>query len=192
MTISQIVCVDSEFGIGRGGSIPWQNKDEMRLFRTMTTGHIVVMGRNTWETLRPISLPGGSEARVLKNRINVVVSTTLNDVPFIKLCPCPEDALSPETYNSRREFSNIKSIIGKPSHGEVDAVDGGGRNIFVIGGGQLYHSTHQLCDTIYLSVLPDSYGCDTHFPQEVLDGFYLEDIVSYDSFKLKIYRKRRC
>lgn len=43
--------------IGRDGKIPWHIPEDMRRFRELTMGHIVVMGRRTWEEIgRP--LPG--------------------------------------------------------------------------------------------------------------------------------------
>ena len=53
--------------IGRGGTIPWRIPEDSRRFRELTTGHAVVMGRRTWE-----SLPG--RYRPLPGRRNVVVT----------------------------------------------------------------------------------------------------------------------
>ena len=67
--IIQIVAVDEKYGIGKKGRIPWPSiKEDMRLFRTMTTGHEVVMGRKTMN-----SLP---DRKALKNRTNCVLSNT--------------------------------------------------------------------------------------------------------------------
>ncbi|WP_028874209.1 dihydrofolate reductase [Tepidiphilus margaritifer] len=50
--------------IGRGGALPWRLKSDLRHFRRLTTGHAVLMGRKTWESL----------GRPLPDRRNVVVS----------------------------------------------------------------------------------------------------------------------
>jgi dihydrofolate reductase len=43
--------------IGRQGDIPWRIREDMRHFRRVTTGHVVVMGRVTYDSIgRP--LPG--------------------------------------------------------------------------------------------------------------------------------------
>jgi dihydrofolate reductase len=46
--------------IGRDGGIPWRIREDMARFRTLTTGHPVVMGRTTWDSLpdRYRPLPG--------------------------------------------------------------------------------------------------------------------------------------
>jgi dihydrofolate reductase len=53
--------------IGRDGTIPWRLAEDMQRFRELTTGHPVVMGRRTWE-----SLP--DPFRPLPGRRNVVVT----------------------------------------------------------------------------------------------------------------------
>jgi dihydrofolate reductase len=50
--------------IGRDGDIPWRIPEDMRHFREVTTGHTVVMGRLTFESI----------GRPLPNRRNVVVT----------------------------------------------------------------------------------------------------------------------
>ncbi|PRT56327.1 Dihydrofolate reductase [Wickerhamiella sorbophila] len=55
------------FGIGRAGSLPWRLKNEMKFFRQVTDGGVVIMGRKTWESI-PLRF------RPLQNRVNVIVS----------------------------------------------------------------------------------------------------------------------
>lgn len=60
--------------IGNGLSIPWKHSADMRYFKETTTGHAVVMGRLTYESLgRPTGLP---------NRQNIVLSRSLNNLPY--------------------------------------------------------------------------------------------------------------
>jgi len=53
--------------IGRGGTIPWRLPEDLARFKELTTGHAVVMGRRTWD-----SLP--DRFRPLPGRRNVVVT----------------------------------------------------------------------------------------------------------------------
>jgi dihydrofolate reductase len=57
--------------IGAGGAIPWDLPEDRRLFKALTLGSTVVMGRRTWESLPP-------RFRPLPGRRNVVLSTTLD------------------------------------------------------------------------------------------------------------------
>ena len=67
--IEIVAAVAKNSVIGYRGDLPWRGQlpADMRHFRELTTGHIVVMGRKTWE-----SLP--SRFRPLPERINMVMS----------------------------------------------------------------------------------------------------------------------
>jgi dihydrofolate reductase len=67
LTISLLAAVARGGVIGRDGGIPWRLPEDMVRFRELTTGHPVVMGRKTWE-----SLPDGF--RPLPGRGNIVVT----------------------------------------------------------------------------------------------------------------------
>lgn len=63
-----IVACDPRGGIGYNGKLPWSKiEGDLPRFKKLTTGKVIMMGRNTWENL-PI--------KPLPNRINVVVTTT--------------------------------------------------------------------------------------------------------------------
>ena len=52
-----VVAMDAERAIGVNGGIPWRLSEDMKLFKRLTMGHPILMGRKTWESLgRP--LPG--------------------------------------------------------------------------------------------------------------------------------------
>ncbi len=51
--------------IGRDGTVPWDLPPDMERFRRLTLGHVVLMGRRTFETL----------SEPLVNRRNVVITS---------------------------------------------------------------------------------------------------------------------
>lgn len=53
--------------IGKDNALPWHLPEDMKHFKALTTGHAVLMGRKTWE-----SLP--SKFRPLPNRHNLVLT----------------------------------------------------------------------------------------------------------------------
>jgi len=66
MTINAILAHDEYYGIGKEGKLPWKHSPaDMKWFRDCTKGHVVIMGRKTWESIRSTNLPG---------RINIVVT----------------------------------------------------------------------------------------------------------------------
>jgi len=64
MRISIIAAVAKNGIIGRDGKLPWRLSDDLRRFKRLTTGHTIVMGRRTWESI----------GRALPGRRTVVVS----------------------------------------------------------------------------------------------------------------------
>lgn len=56
MIVSLIAAMAENRVIGRGDALPWRLPRDMRRFKRQTTGHAVIMGRRTFETL-PAPLP---------------------------------------------------------------------------------------------------------------------------------------
>ena len=69
MILSIIVAVGQNNEIGFRNALPWRLPADLKRFKELTTGHTVVMGRKTFE-----SLPNGP----LPNRTNVVLSRNLS------------------------------------------------------------------------------------------------------------------
>ena len=55
--LALIVAVARNGVIGAANALPWRLPDDLKRFRALTTGHAVIMGRKTWESL-PRPLPG--------------------------------------------------------------------------------------------------------------------------------------
>ena len=68
MTVAMIWAQARDGVIGADGGLPWHLPEDLALFRAMTTGSTVVMGRRTWE-----SLP--ERFRPLPGRTNVVLTS---------------------------------------------------------------------------------------------------------------------
>ena len=57
VTYTGVVAMASGRGIGYRGALPWRLPDDLKTFKRITTGHPVLMGRKTYESIgRP--LPG--------------------------------------------------------------------------------------------------------------------------------------
>jgi dihydrofolate reductase len=71
--IRVILAHDSFWGIGKDGDLPWpKNKDDLKWFKDTTMGGVVVMGKNTWDSLPEKSKP-------LPGRNNIVVTSSIKD-----------------------------------------------------------------------------------------------------------------
>jgi dihydrofolate reductase len=64
MIISAIVAMASNRVIGNRGDIPWKIPGEQKMFKEITLGHTVIMGRKTYESI----------GRPLPGRTNVVIT----------------------------------------------------------------------------------------------------------------------
>ena len=78
--------VNKGYPIGRNGGIPWRNSLDLKWFKETTTGHPVIMGRKTFESI----------GKPLPNRTNIVI-TKNNDLwpdnADIKVCNTVEKAI---------------------------------------------------------------------------------------------------
>ena len=55
--------------IGRASALPWHLPENLKRFKQLTTGHAIIMGRRTWESL----------GRPLPGRQNIVISRSLSE-----------------------------------------------------------------------------------------------------------------
>lgn len=69
--------------IGKDNAIPWQIPADLQHFKALTTGHTIIMGRKTYESI----------GRILPNRENIIVSATLTSVEGALVVTSLEDAL---------------------------------------------------------------------------------------------------
>lgn len=63
--INLIVAFDPDGTIGVNNNLPWNIKEDLRLFRKLTINNIVIMGRKTYESI----------GNPLDSRINIVVTS---------------------------------------------------------------------------------------------------------------------
>ena len=72
--------------IGKGGMIPWRLPEDMERFKSLTSGHKVIMGRKTYESIPP-------KFRPLPNRTNIVVSRAWSTGDDVIIARSPREAL---------------------------------------------------------------------------------------------------
>lgn len=82
--ISIIVAVAANGVIGDNNSLLWHISEDLRNFKRITSGHPVVMGRKTFESL----------GRPLPNRTNVVVSRTVTEIEGCRVAASLGEAIA--------------------------------------------------------------------------------------------------
>ncbi len=126
--ISIIVAVAQNGVIGDRNALLWHIREDLQHFKALTTGHPVVMGRKTHESL----------GRPLPNRRNVVVT---------------------------RQETTFEGCETVHSLGEALALFPAEKEVFIIGGAQIYAEALPLADRFYLTRVEHSYEGDTRFPE---------------------------
>lgn len=84
MHISIIAATAGNLAIGNGNKLLYWLPNDLKRFKSLTTGHTVIMGRKTFD-----SLPKGA----LPNRRNIVLSRTVHELPGAEVFATLEDAL---------------------------------------------------------------------------------------------------
>jgi dihydrofolate reductase len=64
MPVVLIAAIADNGIIGAAGKIPWHIRDDLQRFKRLTTGHVVIMGRKTYESL----------GKPLPNRRNIILT----------------------------------------------------------------------------------------------------------------------
>ena len=128
--------------IGVSGKLPWHIPEDLKHFRRVTTGHAIIMGRKTYESI----------GRPLPNRRNIVVSRTarveLNGVVIQEAYRAPEGCEVARSLEAAIELAR-----------ETDSEPR------VIGGAEIYRAALPLATKIYLTeVNRDVNGGDAFFP----------------------------
>ena len=95
--ISIIVAIAENYAIGLNNSLLWHISDDLKRFKKLTSGHTVVMGRNTFYSL-PI--------RPLPNRKNIVISDIIEPIEGCTMAYSIEEAIE------KMDSDNDNFIIG--------------------------------------------------------------------------------
>jgi dihydrofolate reductase len=135
MKISIIAALDLNRGIGKGNALLLSLSEDMQRFRNVTRGHPVIMGRRTFESAEIKGKP-------LPNKTNIVITSDKN-------------------------YQVVDGVIVATSLNEAieEAKKApGAEEIFVIGGGQIYHQAISIADRLYITLLETNLNADTFFP----------------------------
>ncbi len=167
--LSIIVAVAQNGAIGRNNELLWHISEDLKYFKSTTTGHPVIMGRKTYESI----------GRPLPGRRNIVLTRGALEIPPIK---------NPQT-TSMEIVSSLE---------EVYALAQGDEEFFVMGGGMLYNATVEKADYLYITkIYAQVDDADTFFPAvdsniwEIdREGEILHDEENDIDFQFVVYKRR--
>ncbi len=129
-----IVAVARNGVIGHNGDLPWRLSSDLKMFRRLTMGKPLIMGRRTFQSLK----------KPLDGRDNIVVSR--------------DRAFRPDGAIVVRDVKEAVEVAKRC------ASKRGANEIMVIGGAQIYAATLSLVSRIYWTAVDAEPEGDTTFP----------------------------
>ena len=145
MTIALIVAIadniveDRGHPIGYQGTLPWKIPEDLQRFKSLTTGHPIIMGRKTHESIGRRALP---------KRLNIIISNT-QEFTSTGLC----------TARSLDEALAIASNPAPTTIGFDNSI------VYIIGGEQVYREALPRADKLEITHVHQTIvPADAYFP----------------------------
>lgn len=159
--VSLIFAAGIDHSIGKNNQLLWNLPEDLRRFKQLTTGNVIVMGRKTFESI----------GRPLPNRENVIITRN-------------PDFKAP---NGCVVFHSIEDAL--EAYREKD--------IFIIGGSEIYKQTYKYATNIYYTMVLQRYpDADAHIdPEDFEEDFELAKmsrLTSENGLECIFYDLKRC
>ncbi|MCQ2294318.1 MAG: dihydrofolate reductase [Bacteroidales bacterium] len=143
MSLSIIVACAQNMAIGKNNDLLWHISDDLKRFKSLTSGHAVLMGRNTFDSLPKKPLP---------KRRNIVITHN------------PDFSYQiPDTATGTLEVVHSIQEALLQTQGEEE--------VFVIGGAAIYQQLLPLADKLYITWVYQDFQADVYFPEIDLNQF---------------------
>ncbi len=135
MILSQIVAVAKNKVMGINNTLPWDIPEDMKFFREKTKGHVMIMGRKTFDSL----------GEPLPRRFHIVISSQTNlnyNHPHVEVVPNLEQAIQ----------AAAKRLPEWP------------QEVFIIGGSGVFEESFPVTNKIYLTLIDKEFSGDVYYP----------------------------
>jgi dihydrofolate reductase len=136
MVLSIVVAISDNDVIGKDGKIPWFVRGDQAIFKKITMGKPIIMGRRTYESPKTYK----SQPRLLPGRLNIILSHN----PYYKV---PEGGVVAGSLQAALELDAVKNAP----------------EVFVIGGNQIFIEAIPLAKRAYLTRVHAEVDGDTFF-----------------------------
>lgn len=162
-TISLIAAMTGSRVIGKNNNLPWKISEDLNLFKKITMGNILIMGRKTYESI----------GKPLPGRKNFIITST---------------AAHHQADSSQADslFENGKPYYFSSFSDAASAAAVTDGNPFIIGGASIYAQSIPYADQMYLSVVKKEYEGDAYFPDFDPDEWVLSEERDFGDFVLKV------
>ncbi len=138
--ISLIAAISENRVIGRDNALPWHIPEDLKRFKELTTGHPVIMGRKTYESI----------GRLLPNRTNIIITRDTDyNVDGAVIAHSLDEAL--DRAKNEPSTNNHEPVTDE-------------NEVFIIGGGQIFDQSITIADKLYLTIVHTTIDGDAYFP----------------------------
>jgi dihydrofolate reductase len=128
MTVTIVVAIGENNAIGKNNQLLWYLPADLKHFKNITTGHTVIMGRKTYDSV----------GKPLPNRRNIIITRKDITIEGCEVVKSIEDAL---------------------------ALCADEKEVFIVGGAEIYKQSIHLSDRIYLTIVHQEFDADSFFPE---------------------------
>ncbi|MFU8544348.1 dihydrofolate reductase [Acinetobacter junii] len=162
--VVHVVAMDKNNCIGKGNALPWHISADLKHFKAITQGGVVIMGRKTLESM----------GRALPNRVNWVITRDPSwQFEGVKVAYSIEDALN--------------EALTDVQHSEK-------ASLFIIGGGEIFTQTLNIADRLELTHVDLDVQGDAHYPKisedfQKVNSEHHQDEKSLVKFEFATYQK---
>ena len=158
--ISLVVAVSENGIIGRDGDMPWRLSTDLKRFKALTTGHPIIMGRKTFDSI----------GKPLPNRLNIVITRNMDWAA--------EGTMRVSSLQAAFDLAeaHLESIHAQNDDPEAELPE----ETFVIGGGEIYRQAIEIADALYVTHVLAHVDGDTSFPEiepEIWEETHSEDVI---------------
>lgn len=167
MSVNLIAALAENDVIGKDNQLPWHIPEDLQLFRKLTLGKPLIMGRQTFLSL----------GQLLPKRLHWVLSRSSAQADFFK-------PFSEHLGKDLRIFQQPEDIF------EVFLKQEPHEEVFVIGGSAVYEICMPWVQTMYLSRIKGHYPGDRFFPQIDWEAWQLKCLEQKTGFQLEIWERK--
>ena len=179
LQLTGIVAMTPDRIIGRGGDLPWHLPEDLKFFKRTTSGHPIVMGRKTYDSI----------GRPLPKRQNIILtrdaSWTTPDFPAHHV----RDAIPTVTLSGTPPLGEFPALTAIHSPHQIQHMDLMDPHVYIIGGAQVYRLFLPLLDDLLVTRVHAAHAGDTKFPEfDALFPSY-QVIEEHQDFEIRHYTR---
>lgn len=134
--LAHMAAVSKNNVIGISNKLPWHIPEDLKYYKDKTEGKIIIMGRKTFESL----------GKPLPKRLNIVVTRSTDFQPKGTV-----------VFNSVMQAINYSK--------QEDMIKKYGKEIFIIGGSEIFKQTLDMADRLYITRIDKDYEGDSFYPE---------------------------